>query len=107
MLVNEPRAYREVLAETIRELRPEVEVLEAEPEAEPLESSVSSFAPDMMVCTRGNKAVHGVPVWVELYPDYGSTSVVSVSGRRREVEGIELQQLLALVDEADGIAQHG
>lgn len=103
LLANEPRAYREVISDTLRSLRPEVEVLEAVPES--FGESLASLVPDMVVCSRVVEAVHAVPVWVELYPDYGSLSVVSVSGRCREVEGIELPELLALVDQADSVAQ--
>lgn len=103
LLANEPRAYREVIAATVRGLRPEIEVLEAEPGS--FAGSLASLAADMVVCTRATEEVRSVPIWVELYPDYGSLSVVSVSGRRREVEGIELSELLDLVDQADGIAQ--
>lgn len=105
LLANEPRAYREVIAETIRSLRPEIEVLEAEPAS--LEESLRSLAPDMVVCARSPGPACEIPVWVELYPGGGPVSVVSVAGGRREIEGIELREILALVDRADTLAQAG
>lgn len=64
-----------------------------------------NFHPDMVVCSTATEAVRAAPVWVELYPEHGPVSVVSVSGGCEEVEDIELPKLLELVDQADEIAQ--
>lgn len=87
----------------MRSLRPEVEVLDAEPES--AGGCLVKFHPDMVVCSTATEAVRAAPVWVELYPGHEPVSVVSVSGRREEIENIELRKLLELVDQADDIAQ--
>ena len=96
-MANEPRAYRESIAEVIRELRPGVEVTTVEPER--LEDSIPRLTPDMVVCNQATGVVReGVPVWVELYPDYASWSVVSVRGSRSTLDEIELPDILSIVD---------
>ncbi len=64
-----------------------------------------TFHPEMVVCSTATEAVRAAPVWVELHPEHGPVSVVSVSGRRQEIENIELPKLLEFVDQADEIAQ--
>lgn len=97
LMANEPRAYRESIAEVIRELRPGVEVATVEPER--LEDSVTRLSPDMVVCNRATGAVReSVPVWVELYPDYAPFSVVSVQGVRSKLDEIQLPDILSIVD---------
>jgi hypothetical protein len=99
LIANELRSYREALAEALRHLRPEAEVVTAEPEG--LESRVSRFAPHVVVCDRATGTVHALPSWIELYPGYGSRSVVSARSERREVAEIQLSDLLDLVDQVD------
>ena len=97
LVANEPRAYREGIAAAIRVLRPCVEVTTVEPER--LEGSIPRLAPDMVVCNRATGAVREeVPVWVELYPDYASWSVVSVRGTRSTLPEIQLLDLISIVD---------
>ena len=43
-----------------------------------------------------------VPVWVELYPEHASRSVLSEGGKHTEFAEIQLQDLLAIVDRAAG-----
>jgi hypothetical protein len=103
-LANEPRAYRESIAEVFRQLRPNVEVLTAEPEE--LEGLILRHVPDMVICSDATGVVHErVPLWVELYPDYGSRSVVSIGGRHTTIEEIQLSDLLSIVDRAGRLAQ--
>lgn len=97
LMANEPRAYRESIAAVIRELRPGVEVTTVEPDV--LEGSIPRLTPDIVVCNRATGAVReDVPVWVELYPDYASWSVVSVRGVRSTLAEIQLPDLLSIVD---------
>jgi hypothetical protein len=42
-----------------------------------------------------------VPVWVELYPEYGTRSVVGVGEERSTIEEIQLSDLLSVVDRAE------
>ena len=105
-MANEPRAYREGIAEVFRQLRPNVEVVTAEPEE--IEDRILRLVPDMVICSDATDVVHErVPLWVELYPDYGSRSVVSIEGRRTTIEEIQLSDLLSIVDSAERLAQQG
>ncbi len=99
LLANEPRSYRESIAAVFRQLRPDVNVEVAEPEA--LESSVSRFTPDVAICSRVTGGVRDlVPVWVELYPGHSTRSVASERGERTEYAEIQLGDLLSIVDRA-------
>lgn len=105
LFANEPRAYREALAQTFRLLRPEAEVLEAE--AELLAGLLPRLSPDMVVCDRATGAVLRVPVWVELYSGGSPSAVIGVAGSRREVADVQLAELVSLADIAHGLAQQG
>ncbi|MEW6638821.1 MAG: hypothetical protein AB1425_18615 [Actinomycetota bacterium] len=99
LMANEPRAYRQSIAEVLRELRPGVEILTADPAS--LDESVLSLEPAMVVCSRATETVRlRVPVWVELYPGHGPVSTVSFGGRIADVEDMGLSDLLSLVDRA-------
>ena len=104
LLTNEPRAYRESIAEVFRQLRPNVEVLTAEPEE--LEARILRLAPAMVICSEATGLVRErVPFWVELYPGYGSRSVVGIEGRCTTIEQIQLSDLLSVVDRAERPSQ--
>ena len=97
LVANELRSYREAIARVMRSMRPEVKVSEAEPEE--LDREVNRLRPGFVVCSRATDLVRSaVPVWVELYPGCESRSVVSVEGRRRIVEEIQLSDLLKVLD---------
>lgn len=99
LLANEPRAYRESIAQVLGQLRPNVEVITAEPED--LEDRVLRLAPEMVVFSEAPGLVRErVPVWVELYPEYGQRSVVGVGEERSTIEEIQLSHLLSVIDEA-------
>jgi hypothetical protein len=103
LLANEPRAYRESIAHVFRQLRPNVEVMTAEPEE--LEDCVLRLAPEMVVFSEATGLVRErVPVWVELYPEYGQRSVVGVGEERSTIEEIQLSDLLSVVDRAERLA---
>nr|MBA3388665.1 hypothetical protein [Rubrobacter sp.] len=81
LMANEPRSYRDGLAAVLRELRPGIEVTTVEPDV--LDGSIPRLTPDIVVCNRATGVVRQeVPVWLELYPDFASWSVVSVRGAR-------------------------
>ena len=101
LLANEPRSYRESIAAVFRQLRPELQVEVAEPES--LERCVEQLRPHVAIFSRAADGVRDrVPVWVELYPEHASRSVVSEGGKRTEFAEIQLQDLLAVVDRAAG-----
>ena len=104
LLANEPRAYRESIAHVVRQLRPNVEVMTAEPKE--LEDRVLRLSPEMVVFSNATRIVRErVPVWVELYPEYGPRSVVGVGEERSTVDEIQLADLLCVVDHAQRLAQ--
>ena len=101
LLANDPRSYREVIAEVVRRLRPGVEALTVEQDE--LDDAIGRFAPDVVICTKVTATVtSSAPIWVDLYPGYGARSIVSVGGRREEFAEIQLADLLSLVDRAEG-----
>jgi hypothetical protein len=97
LVACELRSYREAIAAAFRLLRPNVEVFEAE--EEDLDREVGRLDPDLVVCSRLTARVEKrAPNWVELYPEYGPHSVVSVRGERSTIEGIQLSDLLSVLD---------
>ena len=106
LLTNEPRAYRESIAQVFRQLRPNVEVVTAEPDE--LEDRVSSLAPQMVIFSEATGLVRErVPIWVELYPGYGPRSMIGVGEERSTIEEIQLSDLLSALDRAEHLAQQG
>jgi len=85
------------MAAAIGTLRPEVEVLTGDPEA--LDLEVERLSPDVVVCSRVTALVERrVSVWVDLYPDGDRLATVSIAGRRTKSDGIQLEDLLSIVD---------
>lgn len=99
LLANEPRSYRQAIAGALRALRPDVEFEEIEPER--LDGEVGCRAPQLVICSHATPAVQvAAPSWVELYTDQGSLSSVSIRRERSTVEGMEIADLLLIVDRA-------
>ncbi len=104
LVACELQSYRQALAVAFRELRPSAEVFEAE--EEDLDHEVERLGPDLVVCSRRTGRIEDrAPSWVELYPNHGTHSVVSVLGERSTVEEIQLCDLLSIIDRAEG-SQH-
>src|SRR3712207_6051050 len=100
LVACELQSYRQSYATIFRELRPEVEVFEAE--AEDLDREVERLGPDLVVCSRLTaRVVDHAPSWVELYPNHGDRSVVSVLGERSTLEEIQLSDLLSIIDRTE------
>jgi hypothetical protein len=106
LVACELQSYRQVFAAAFRELRPDVEVFEAE--EEDLDREVERLDPDLVVCTRLTARVEDrAPNWVELYPDCEAHSVVSVLGERSTVEKIQLSDLLSIIYRAKRLSRPG
>ena len=104
LLASELCYYHEVIAQTLRALRPEVELTTVAPADR--DSSILRLAPDMVICSEATEVVRkNVPVWVELYPRREAYSVVSIEGKRKEYGLIQLSDLLFIVDQAKGLAR--
>ena len=103
VIAHEPRFYREVLAEALRCLRPEAEVVLVEPDG--VDDAIHRAPPDVVICSHLTEAVETrVRVWILLYPNSEDLAVVSVAGNRRTLPSVDLPDLLAVMDEADGLA---
>ncbi len=100
LVASDLQSYRQALAAAFRELRPGVEVFEVE--EYDLEREVERLGPDLVVCSRLTSRIEDhAPSWVELYPNHGARSVVSVLGERSTVEEIQLSDLLSVVDRTE------
>ncbi len=108
LITVEPRMYREAIALAIQHHRPDAEVLLA-PEGV-LDGQVSGFAPHLLVRNDGDGAVpEGLLASVVcraevLYTDSVATRVSLAGGRSFTIEDACMDDLLSLVDEAEGLA---
>ena len=95
LVANELTSYRQTIAIVIRDLHPNVEVFEAEPEL--LDWEVARLRPDLVICSRVTSLVRDmVQNWVELYPDCEPFSTLCIGGERKALENIQLSDLLSL-----------
>ena len=101
---NEPRFYREVIAATLQELRPHLEVVIVEPEG--LDGAVVQCRPQIVLCSRLSEVVETrCLAWVLLYPHGEARVVISVAGRRHTVPDPGLDGLLRVVDQTAFLAR--
>ena len=99
IVANEPRAYRDVIAATFRELRTDAAVLAVEPGE--LDAAVRKTRFALVVCSRLSPIVERESLaWVVLYADGTPFSEVSVSGERSIVLDMDFDRLLAVVEQA-------
>lgn len=110
LITVEPKMYREALALAVQSHRPDAEVLLV-PEAA-MDGQVSGFAPHVLVRNDGGAAfpeelLGSAVCRVEvLYTDSMATRV-SLGGRTFTIEDASMEDLLALVDEAEALASPG
>jgi hypothetical protein len=97
-----PRMYREAIAHSVHQGRPDIEVKIAPPES--VEEEVRGFEPHLLVRndTDGisSGALAGVPCWVEVLYSDSMDAKVSVDGRVEEISDISVDELLRVADEA-------
>src|SRR5215204_3405919 len=104
LLANEPRAYREAIAQALHQLRPDVEIETAEPPD--LDTSIRQFVPDMVICSEATDTVRSnVRVWVELYPEHNSRSIANIAGKYEEYAEIQFSDLLSIVDRTEDLVR--
>jgi F420-dependent methylenetetrahydromethanopterin dehydrogenase len=100
----EPRYYREVVGESIRGLRPAVEVVIVDPEE--LADGVSHLDPDLVISVHpASIDPGGRSAWVQFVPYEKPAATVSIGGRRQELEELMLEDLLWVVDQADELSR--
>jgi hypothetical protein len=96
LFANEPRTYRQAMAGAIEKLRPQDEVVVAKPEQ--LDEQVERLRPHVVICSRVSPTVRRIAhSWVELYPNHGELSYVSVGGEVSEVSGLDFEALLSVL----------
>src|SRR5262245_30156890 len=79
VVANEPLAYREALAATLREIRPDVETVVVAPSE--LDHAAALHKPRVVVCSELTDAIEGRS-WALLYPHGASWSELNIAGKR-------------------------
>ena len=106
LVTLEPRMYREAIALAVHRNRPEAEVLLVPDEV--MDGQVMDFAPHVLVRNDSDRAVpegllgSAVCRMEILYTD-GMTARVEAGGRSYTIENASMEDLLSLVDEAEGL----
>jgi len=91
-------SYRDMVAEVIRELRPQAEVRTVYLRA--LEDEIERVDPHLVICSRPNTVdPGGRTAWVTLAAEPEDTSEACVAGQRRVLDNPGLDVLLGIVDE--------
>ena len=102
LVAVEPRMYREVLVVALRQRRPRIEVILADPAA--LDRMVERCEPDVVVCSRTTSLVQEIAVsWVQVTANDGLEAEVSVGGRHSAISDLGIEDLLAVVDETESL----
>ena len=106
LLANEPRSYRETLAAAFQILKPNTEVFVIDPDE--LDAEVERLSPQLVICSRATPTVETRSLaYVELYPEHGSVSVISVGGKRSTIAEIGLGDRLLVIDRTESLAKEG
>ncbi len=98
LIGNNPPLYREVLAATFRQLRPEFVVCAVLPAD--LDDYVCIFQPWLVICSTVSTTISShSPAWIALFPEDKDEAIVSVDGRRRSIPNATVLELLSVLDE--------
>ncbi len=96
-MANDPRSYREVMAITIQNLRPEIEVWASEPAD--LEQEIVRLDPDLVVCSQTPVMAHSsLPTCIVMYPDGENRAEIVTAGQCVNIPGVEFADLLTIID---------
>ncbi len=102
LVAVEPRMYREVFLATLRRRHPHIEAVLADPAS--LDRMAERFEPDVVVCSKTTSLVRETVVsWVQVTAKDGLGAEVSVGGRHSTIGDLGIEDLLALVDETEGL----
>ena len=105
LVTVEPRMYREAIALAVQSNRPEAEVMLVSEEV--MDGQVKDFAPHLLVRNDADRPIPegqlgSVVCRMEvLYTDHMGVRVSFVGGRPYTIEDASMEDLLALVDEAE------
>jgi len=103
VVANEPRAYREALADALRNLCPRAEVSIIEPAA--LRQHVRRVTPRLVLGSELDPdMLTGLFCWVDLYPNGERYAVINIGGERTIVGNLDLAGLLRIVDQTERLA---
>jgi hypothetical protein len=106
LVTVEPRMYREAIALAVQRDRPEAEVMLVPDEI--LDGQVENFAPHVLVRNDSDRAVpegllSSVVCRMEVLYTDGMAARVSVGESSYTIEDATMEDLLALVDEAEAL----
>ncbi len=101
LVAVKPRVYREVLALSLHQHRPNAEVLISPPEA--LDGEVGRFKPHLVVCNEGvvPDIPPGVLCRVEIMFSDGLDARIGLEGQVAEAKDVGIEDLLALMDRTE------
>jgi hypothetical protein len=100
------RSYGQALAGAVRGLRPGAEVSLVH--ARRLAPEVARLDPHLVICNRPNDVdPGGRAAWVTLSEEPEGPSEACVGGRRRVLRNPGIEELLAIVDDAEDLVRSG
>lgn len=100
------RSYGQTMVGAIRGLRPQVEAELIQ--VRELEAEVGSFDPHLVICNRANTVDPGSRLaWVRLSDDPDEPSEFCLAGRRWGAENPGIEEVLAIIDEMEGLLREG
>ncbi len=97
LIASEPRAYREVLAGTLAELRPRILVHHLEP-AE-LDETTRRLCPALVICSQLSAIVQAhAGAWLLLPPEGAAWAAIGTGERGRALPATDLAAVLTAID---------
>ena len=98
----EPRAYWQTIGCAVQALRPRYAVEVVDPDR--LRAEVERRIPEVVLCSlpRTDTSDEGL-TWVEFLPYAGPKGTISVDGEDLGLEGVELADLLSILDDAQSL----
>lgn len=98
LIANDPLSYREVMAVTIQELRPEVEVWTSDPAD--LEREILRLGPNLVMCSQTPLVAHPyLLTYIVMYSDGENRAEITTAGQCVNVPDIEFCNLLSIIDD--------
>jgi hypothetical protein len=100
------RSYGQTMVGAIRGLRPHVEATLVQ--VRELEAEVGRFDPHLVICNRPNSIdPGGRAAWVRLSDEPDEPSEFCLARRRWGSENPELEEVLEIIDEMEGLLREG